>query len=84
MHKKQYNTYIPELHLANLTQGTHNLPANFIRNVELGQGHVRRAEESVLRDPHRRGSSTLAGVQLKFRAQPVVDSALPRASGSQS
>ena len=55
MLKKQYSTYVSELHLAYLTQGTYNLPANFICNVELGQGHVRRAEEGVLGDPHRCG-----------------------------
>ena len=50
--QKQYATYISKLYLANLTQRTDNLPANFICDVKLSQGHVRRAEESVLGDPH--------------------------------
>lgn len=55
MPKKQNNTYVSKLHLADLTQRTDNLPANLICNVKLGQGHVRRAEKSVLGDPHRCG-----------------------------
>ena len=49
---KEYDTYISKLHLTNLPQSAHNFSTNFVGNVELGQGHVRRAEEGVLRDAH--------------------------------
>jgi hypothetical protein len=42
-------TYISELDLTNLTQGTDDLSSDFIGNVELGQAHLRRAEEGILR-----------------------------------
>jgi hypothetical protein len=46
------DTYISKLDLSNLAQSTNNFPADFIRNVELGQGHFRRPEKGVLGDRH--------------------------------
>ena len=40
-------THISELHLADLAQGTDNLTANLGGDVQLGQGHVRRAEQRI-------------------------------------
>lgn len=42
-------TYIAELDLTNFTQSTDDLSSDFVGDVELGQAHVRRAEEGVLR-----------------------------------
>ena len=45
-----WNTYISELDLTNFTQSTDNLSSDFVGNVELGQAHIRRAEEGVPRN----------------------------------
>ena len=46
------NTYISELNFTHFTQSTDDLSTNLIGNVELGQGHVARAEEGILGDRH--------------------------------
>ena len=45
-------TYITEIHDTHLTKRTDNLTANLVGNVELGQGHVRRAEQGLALTHH--------------------------------
>lgn len=42
-------TYVAELNLADFTQCTDDLSSDLVGDVELGQAHLRRAEEGVLR-----------------------------------
>lgn len=46
------STYISEVHDTKLPQRRDNLAANLISDVELGQGHVRRAEQRILLGRH--------------------------------
>ena len=48
-------SHISELNLSNFPKSTNNFPSNLIGNVELGQGHVRRAEKRILRNRHGEG-----------------------------
>jgi hypothetical protein len=41
-------TYIPEVHDTELSESRYDLAADLVGDVELGQGHVRRAEHGVL------------------------------------
>lgn len=44
--------HIPEVHISQLPQCTDNLSSNLVRDVELRQTHLRRAEEGIfLRHP---------------------------------
>ena len=52
MLERHVDTYVSKLDLSNLAQSTNNFPTDFIRNVELGQGHIRRPEKGVLGDRH--------------------------------
>ncbi len=45
-------THISKLYLSQLSQCADHFATNFGGNVELGQGHVRRAEERILVDTH--------------------------------
>ena len=51
-HVNQESTHITEIHHAQFTQRTDNLASNFIRNVQLRQRHVRRAEQRILGGRH--------------------------------
>lgn len=42
-------THVSELDFTNFTQSAHNLSSYFVRDIELGQAHIRRAKEGVLR-----------------------------------
>lgn len=48
----QESTHITEIHHAQFTQRTDNLASSFIRNVQLCQRHVRRAEQRILGGRH--------------------------------
>lgn len=45
-------TYISKLHLPYLSQSTDNLTPYLVGDVQLGQRHVRRAEQGILRNAH--------------------------------
>jgi hypothetical protein len=45
--KGQPWTHISELDLANFTQSADDLSSDLVGNIELGQAHVRRAEEGI-------------------------------------
>jgi hypothetical protein len=50
--------HISEVHDAELSKRRDDLAANLVRDVELGQGHVRRAEHGVLLGCHGGGRET--------------------------
>ncbi len=52
---KRASSHISKLNLPDLPKSADDFPAYFIGDVELGQGHVRRAEEGVLGDRHGEG-----------------------------
>ena len=58
--KKLQNTsvcaHISEVHDTKLSKARNDLTANLVGNVQLGQGHVRRAEHGVLAGRHGGGS----------------------------
>ncbi len=58
------NTYISKLNLAQLPQSTDDFSAYLVGDVQLGQGHIRRAEQRILGDTHaarRERRASLAG-----------------------
>ena len=69
---REVDTYISELDLANLTQSTDDFPTNFICDVELGQGHVRRPEEGVLGDRHGCGHDLVCPPRARARMPRVA------------
>ena len=50
-------SYISELHDTQLSEGGNDLAANLVGHIELGQGHVRRAEKRILFGRHDAGTS---------------------------
>jgi hypothetical protein len=59
-------TYISELDLPQLSQCIHNLPADFIGDVELDHAHVRRAEHGVLVVHHGEEDWVLVQILLRW------------------
>lgn len=61
-------SHISKLDLADISESADNFSPYFIGNVELGQGHVRRAEEGVLWNRHGEGKCLCfpGGVQTRM------------------
>lgn len=53
-------TYVSEVHDAQLSERTDNISSNLVGNVELRQGHIRRAEQRVLWRRHGGGVTCYA------------------------
>ena len=74
------HAYIAELDFTNLSQRTDDLSAYLVCDIELGKGHVRRAEQGILGDPHGAGwlMSRNSGQDLEKRRRLLA--AQPRDS----
>lgn len=48
MNTRKRATYISKIHGSKLAQSADNLASDFIGDIELRQGHVRRAEQGIL------------------------------------
>jgi hypothetical protein len=59
-------TYISELNLPQLSQCIHNLPADFVGDVELDHAHIRRAEHGILMVHHGEEDWELSQILLRW------------------
>lgn len=86
LQKTAANTHISKIHDTQLSKARHDLAAYLVGNVQLGQGHVRRAEHGVLGGRHDGGSRDKTwgkaclsrGEMGGAICEMVVDGELPR------
>ena len=58
-------THISKLDLSQLSKSTDNLTTDFVGNVELCQGHVRRAEQGIFVGTHDEEADGGSGCSLQ-------------------
>jgi hypothetical protein len=82
-------TYVAEIHASELAQCRNDLAANLIGNVQLRQGHVRRAEHGVLWWRHRGSSRDRSSGEVRVSREMVgaglvvmVDEVMPLPSAN--
>lgn len=66
-------SYVSELHLAKFTQSADDLSSDFVGDVELGQAHVRRAEEGVPRSHGGREAACSRYFSARTRSGQVLN-----------
>ena len=57
-------TYITEVHDAQLSECADDLSSDLVGDIELGQGHVRRAEQRILMGSHLARRAAMDAAQL--------------------